>query len=672
MAAAPLMRRICAATLIASLLAVVPAQHALAHAIPVESNPSDGAVLTAAPKVVELRLSERVLARFSTAQLLDGSGHVMAGIEIPITQPEPNLLVFTLPKLSDGAYTLFWTAFSKDDGHFSKGLLLFGVGSSANLASAARPEIDRWPAPFEVAVRWLNLGLLVMLVGAIGITGLVLDGRPGLTSVPGLLLQTARTRVCAWSVGCACSAFVVGAAVLLAEAAALVATQPAEASLWQPAWQIVHETRWGALWLIRQALLLAVIGVVLLLYRRARTATTTGRSAQRHWRDKPWLAAATLSLGLVTIQALTGHAASVGDQVGLAVAADALHLLAASLWVGGIFALAYGLLPLMRTGSAEFTTLAREGWGAFSRLAALAVAVLFATGFYAVGRQVASLDALITAFYGLSILAKVALVLAMGAIGLLNAALLHPGRMPATIVRLAGRVRRRVPIVLAHLPRLIRADMSLALLVLALTAAITASPPPLGAEFNIAPENVRQQQSRVIDDLTVTLLAKPGRPGQNLLTVFAASSRRPAPAEIIRVILRFTFQGRDLGRISSTAEAVEPGRYIVAGRQLSVAGQWRIDVVIRRRGIPDTIVPFEWIVPPTAALSPTILSKQPIRPAARNLSMAVLLLAIGAIVIRVRKDRIARRGTASAERGAGTADSASASSPAVASTISAQ
>ncbi len=671
MATVLLMRRICAAALIASL-AAASVQHAFAHAILVESDPSDGAVVVEAPREVQLRLSERVSAQFSTAQLLDASGRVMAGIEIPIAQPEPTLLVFGLPKLSDGAYTLFWTAFSKDDGHFTKGLLLFGVGSSANLASAALPEIDLRPSVLEVILRWLNLGLLVMLVGAVGIVGLVLGHRPGSTSDAGALLQATRLRVGAWSVGCGCAAFAAGGALLFVQATALLATQPGETPLWQPMWQVVHETRWGALWLLRQALLLLVIGVVLLLHRQARAKARTGRSAQRGSRDKLWLVAAALSLGLVTIQALMGHAASVGDQPGLAVAADALHLLAAGLWVGGLFALAYGLLPLMRTGSAAFATLAREGWGAFSRLAALAVVLLFATGFYAVGRQVASLDALITTFYGMSILAKIALVLAMGAIGLLNASLLHPGRIPAGIERLANRLRSLASVALEHLPRLIRADMSLSLLVLALTGAVTASAPPLGAEFNITLEDVRRQQSRVVEDLTVTLSAKPDHPGQNLLTVFVGSSRRPAPAEITRVILRFTFQGRDLGRISSTTEAVEPGRYIVAGRQLSVAGPWRIDVVVRRNGLPDTIVPFEWIVPPAAALSPTILSKQPIRPAAHGLSMAILVLAMGAIVIRIRKKRIARRATACAERSAGMTASASAVSPAIVSTTSAQ
>lgn len=662
------MRRVLAAALVASLVAA-GAHHAFAHAIPVESDPSDGAIVAQSPNRVKLRLSEKVSAQFSTAQLLDSSGRIMAGIEIPIAQPEPNLLVFALPKLSDGAYTLFWKTLSMDDGHFTKGLLQFGVGPAADLASATLPTISSWPAPYDVAVRWLNLALLVLLIGGIGASGLVLGGRIRPDPEAGPLLRTARARACAWSLGCASSAFVAGGAVLLAETAALLSTQPAQIPLWQSAWQVLHDTRWGELWMVRQGLLLALIGATLVLYRRARAATGDNREAPRVWRSVPWLSASALSLGLVTIQALSGHAGSVGDGVAWAVGADALHVLAAGLWVGGIFALAYALLPLMRRGRVEFAALARDGWARFSRIAALAVVLLLATGLYAVGRQVASLDALITTFYGLSVLTKIALVLAMGTIGLVNVALLHPERVPAALARLGQQISGGLALTLMHLPHLIRADMSMALLVLALTAAITASAPPLGAEFTIAPEDVRRQQSGSVDDLTVTLSAKPDHPGQNLLTVFAGSNIRPAKAEIIRVALRFAFQGRDLGHLSATAEQVEPGRYVVAGRQLSVAGRWRIDVVVRRSGVPDAIVPFEWTVPPAAALSPTILSKQPLRETARVLSAAILVVALGAILMRVCGNRMVGRDIASVERGAATAHRAQ---PSAASKLTAQ
>ena len=631
----PFVRRCLLAMAAMALFSAEPPRHAFAHAIVVESDPADGAVALQAPAEVRLRLSERVSRQFSSAQLLDANGGVIAGPEIPITRPEPTTLVLTLPSVSVGSYTLFWKVFSEDDGHFSKGFLVFGVGTEAAPLSAALPKPETRPDAVEVGLRWLGFGLLAMLIGAIGVVGFVLDGRAAADPAVRHRLGESRCRVLAWSTCCGCLALLAGIGLLTAQAATLRETQPAEASLWGLVWQVIEQTRWGALWLLREVLLLAMTGVLFLMYRAARGKSSSLPKADgivRHgWRRPPWSVAAAFALLLVTAQALAGHAAGVGDRVWLAVAADALHLLAAGLWVGGIFALAFGLLPLLRTDRIGFAIIARAGWRRFSRLAAVAVCLLFLTGFYALGRQAASLDALITTLYGLSLLAKIGLALTMGAIGLLNAAMLHPEFVPALAARGLGRAGGWKLPSLAWLPNLIRLDIGLAVLVLLLTGLITSSPPPRDAAFNIAPEDVRDQKTHFLDDLMVTLSVKPGRPGQNLLTAFIASTRRPSQTEISRVIARFTFRGRDLGRVSVVGEAIEPGRYVVGGRQLSAAGPWRIDVVVRRLGIADAVARFDWVVPPAGVVEPTILSKRPIRPVTDAIAGIALIVLGGAV-----------------------------------------
>ena len=89
------------------------------------------------------------------------------------------------------------------------------------------------------------------------------------------------------------------------------------------------------------------------------------------------------------------------------------HILAGCLWVGGLIVLALVLPGLERRDVLE--TLAR-----FGRLAAAGVAVVVVTGLYGAGRQVASLDALLSTTYGGSLVAKIASVGATGALGLLG------------------------------------------------------------------------------------------------------------------------------------------------------------------------------------------------------------------------------------------------------------
>ena len=72
----------------------------------------------------------------------------------------------------------------------------------------------------------------------------------------------------------------------------------------------------------------------------------------------------------------------------------------------------------------------------------------------------------------------------------------------------------------------------------------------------------------------------------------------------MRVIVRFTFLGQDIGTISADAQAVSPGLYQLAGEQLSLTGPWKVAVVVRRRGIEDSTANFDWTVAALKSVAP--------------------------------------------------------------------
>jgi copper transport protein len=242
----------------------------------------------------------------------------------------------------------------------------------------------------------------------------------------------------------------------------------------------------------------------------------------------------------------------------------------------------------MRQHEARLRASAHASWRSFSPLAALGVGLLLTTGLYNMGGQVASLDALLTTRYGQGLVSKIGLMLLIGLFGLLNLRCVQAGRWPAWL----------------------RAEVIAGGLILLATALITATPPPRGVEFTIAPDTVPTALSQTVDDLVVTLSVKPNRPGPNVFTVHSASTRRPPPADILRVLLRFTYLEQEIGTVSATAQAVEPGRYILTDHPLPLAGAWQIEVVTRRRGLEDSVARFHWIVAPPGVLKPVVLSKQ--------------------------------------------------------------
>jgi copper transport protein len=231
---------------------------------------------------------------------------------------------------------------------------------------------------------------------------------------------------------------------------------------------------------------------------------------------------------------------------------------------------------------------------------------------------------LTTTLYGRVLLVKLGLVLAVCACGLLNAMLLHP-TVAAPLAWLLRRPQGWTPCSAARLPTLILTEASVALLVLLATSVVTAAPPPRGPEFTVRPDAVPTVLSQSVDDLMVTLSVKPNRPGPNVFTVFAASTRRPPPAEIMRVILRFTSPNADVGRVSAIATAIERDRFQVGGSYLSLAGPWRIDVVVRRKGVEDSIAPFGWTVAPPGALRPVVISKTPLGPMLTGAAVGMLV-----------------------------------------------
>lgn len=606
--------RILLAAITVVLAALLIHQVALAHAVLVRSEPAANAVLTEPPQEVRLWFSEAISPEFSTARLLDANGQPIEPLAIRVDAAE-NRMSLSLPVLAEGVYSVNWRVLSEADGHFTEGFIVFRIGGGESAVSPSPAPREAAPPLPEVLLRWLNFTALAALIGALAMVHLVLGQGVGTASLEAVR-DTARRRMLRWAALSGALALALGIGLLIWQITLLATGLPEGASLQRAMWLLLTRTRWGLLWSARQVILLALTGAAYLLTHQAQQGKQgTGIFG----------AAGALSLSLMAIQAMMGHAAAVTPSTALAIAADALHLLAASLWMGGLLTLTLGLLPLLLREKKDFIVWMRATWGPFSRYAALSVGMLVASGLYNTARQVASLDALISTIYGRALLIKVGMVLAAGLCGLLNAVLLHP-----TLIAPLGRLLRRptawMPLPPARFPLLVAAEATLGLLVMLTVGHITASPPARGPQFAPPPDEIPTSLSQTVDDLLITFSAQPNQPGQNLFTVRAVSTRRPPPAEIMRVIVRFTYLDEEIGRASADAEPVEAGVYRLSGDYLSLAGRWQVEVVVRRAGLPDSAARFDWYVVAPGMTRPVILSNRPWGP---------LLSAIGAALAAV-------------------------------------
>jgi copper transport protein len=355
------------------------------------------------------------------------------------------------------------------------------------------------------------------LVGCLAVAGPVLGRARAASALDTAAAgaQLARRRLLAVAAGCAGAAAAVGV-ITLAEEGRRAAAAGGEWTLGQAVFDLLTGTRWGHLWLAREAALLALVAVILGI--RSRLDEPPARRA-----TALLVLAAALVLAVAWVEALGSHSVALQSARAAAVAAYSLHVLTALLWLGALPALVLVLWP--RVAGLPPREVVRACRGPFSALIVISVTVLVVTGLYGAGRQVPEPGQLLTTTYGRTLLLKTALLATVGGLGLVNSALLHGRRLdrPARLVRAPGGG--------APSRRLIIAEASAGAVLLAAAALLADTAPPRTPAPPV-PLAKPQAHDTMVDDLVVSISATPNRAGVNGFTVLAASSRRPPPAPI--------------------------------------------------------------------------------------------------------------------------------------------
>lgn len=169
---------------------------------------------------------------------------------------------------------------------------------------------------------------------------------------------------------------------------------------------VLFQTHVGKTWIAKMAILGLLSGFWFLM------------KGERRNGEQPFLLLT--SAGLCLMVSLAGHAADQGN-FSLSILADWLHVIAISFWVGGLVPLRF-LLPRIMEPLDEKSRLrlVTAGCHHFSRLAVRCVGILILTGVYNVWLHVATLAALVTTSYGITLLLKLTLVALMLGLGALS------------------------------------------------------------------------------------------------------------------------------------------------------------------------------------------------------------------------------------------------------------
>ena len=507
-------------------IALVPARTASAHAELLSSDPPAGAQLVTAPFVVTLRFNESVTFLAGSIRVIDASGAAVEGVGAPIHPDGAATASARLPPLADGGYVVAWNVVSAD-GHPANGAFTFVVGSGVapDASVVAGASADGGSDSAGLVLRILRALGYIGLTLAIGLWAFVLliDRNSGADRVLRALVATG------------------GALVAVSSLSRI----PAQAAYTGLGWHAIVDQDIGTAW-IALACLGAVLALAPLDWERV------ARSAQG-------VVLAALAVGTGVAVAYGGHGA-VGRAHWVGLAATVVHVIAASVWVGGLVALArrWSASPPER----RWIVAAR-----FSTLAMTAAGVVVATGIVQSVRQLETWSEITGTAFGKTLIVKVGMVV--------------------VLLGLAVASRRSVSSQHPRLGRTVAAEIAATVLIVGATGFLAgASPVEAGKDATGGPAPTSDSRpggsaAQVeVGDRVATITVSPGTTGSNEVdvSVFNRVDRGELPDEIT---VRIAPSDDSIGAIDLAVESVNQSRVIAQAAVFSFPGTWTVTVRAR-------------------------------------------------------------------------------------------
>jgi copper transport protein len=534
---------------------------ASAHATLTATEPVGGTAVATSPERVVLRFSEavqiplgsiRVFASPSGRQIETGGAGRVDG--------DSRAVGVKLPELDKGGYIVTWRVTSADS-HPIHGAFTFTVGPARE--ATADPALmekllssgggDTTVGAVYAVIRFVAFTALVLLVGGLAFVALLWPAGAALSRPRRILWG-------AWAAALVTTA--VGIPVQAVYAAGLPLSKVASSTVRSG----MLDDRFGQVWAARLVVLGLMALVLVALGRRAGSSSPGDGAATA--RPAPLLAAGgVLGVGLLVTPGLAGHAAT-EDLVPLAMVADVLHLVAVSVWLGGLALLTAAVLP--RRNAAELSAVVPR----FSRIAFGAVIAILVTGTFQGWRQVRSTAALTDTTYGRLLIVKVLLFAVLVALAAFSRRLVQARyRVPAARLSFGPGAATSDPDAetVAGLRRTVGAETAIAVVVLAVTSLLVNAQPARSALAQ--PFSTSMRSELVLVDVTVDP-AKAGPAAFHFYTL----SPQGGQQEVQDLTARLTLPSQDVGPLNVPVQRAGPGHFSAYNFNIPLRGSWKLEV----------------------------------------------------------------------------------------------
>jgi copper transport protein len=543
---------------------------ASAHAYLVRTVPAASGVLDVPPPNVQLTYDESVEPRFAIISVTNAAGHQETSGPVVRSPANPDTLVVPLrPSLPEGWYLIYWRAISVD-GHPVQGAFTYAVGPNPGPAPQfAVPSISSTAtSPNLLIARWVMFLAVMVAIGLFVLR--VLIARPALASTPPATRRAISI------------AFVIASVVGLLAIPTYLDFATANDSLRSvfdvsalvPLFRVTAFGRAYVDMTLCFALFCAAAWISLWVDDAGRERRSVAELVAT---GGALLAAA----AVLIVPGAAGHAAQTSPR-GLALVFDWLHLLAGSLWLGGLIGLLvfWANVPAGERVGALAVLVPR-----FSNVAFVSVLVLLAAGTGATIIHMPTVNALWKTSYGVAILVKIGLLYVAVFIARVNLFRAKPRLVAA----------RERPELGAPAASLLRRMVSAEVVFVAgavFTAAVLSSlapPPPSFALQNsalaqVGPGRVAKSVTRA--GYLLQVLVSPNRaaaPDSFALRI----TKGGQPVRGASVTLTFNHTEMQMPQQEYQLAETRPGVYSRTAPALVMVGKWALGFQITPRGGPS-------------------------------------------------------------------------------------
>nr|WSY53489.1 copper resistance protein CopC [Streptomyces sp. NBC_00886] len=610
---------------------------ASAHAALTGSDPTSGVVVNKAPTQISLTFSEKVSTNNNSLRVLNPKGK-RVDVGKPSNISGTTYAIQVRSGLPDGTYTVAWQVVSTDS-HPVAGAFTFSVGApSKTTVSVSDQDVGGGLVGGLYGFgRYMSYAGFIVMVGGAAFVLACWQRGAGVRALQRLVVSgwVSLTAATLW--------------LLLLRGSYTTTGKFGDIFDLNLLGQVL-QTKTGAA-LVSRLLLLAAAALFI--------AVLFGAYDKRDDEEKRDLTfglaigGGVVAAGLAASWALAEHA-STGLQPGIAMPVDVVHLLAVAAWLGGLAAL---LVALYRAPSDN--PVSRTAVQSFSRIAFGSVLALVATGIYQSWRQLGSWSAFTDTGYGQLLLVKIGLVALL--VGIASISRRWTGRLAETAEtaetaveerepekekahvtastkaadsttasaegdshvtgdskRAAQLARQQTAVDTARQKRLrdsdpnrfglrrsILAEAAVAVVVLAVTTALTATEPGRTEEDAKAASSSSSSSSSTSSgaltlDMSfdtggtdgkgvIRLDLDPARVGGNEMHVYVQRPNGRA-FDVPEVKVAFTLAAKKIGPLPVTPDRITTGHWAATGIQIPMAGAWKISVTVRTSDIDQTTV----------------------------------------------------------------------------------